>query len=227
MDEFKVRTSRPYDSPLRREQARVTERRILAAAERLLLERGYAGVSIAAIAAEAEVSAQTIYKTFGTKAALTKRLYDVTLVGDDEPVPLAERPEFRALVAEADPRRALVIYARIGRLINERLGHLYAVILAGAQAGDEDLRALVAVTEQERLTGTCRLAAVLARAGALRPGLTVGRAGDLLWALTAPELFRRLTADRGWTPDEFEDWLARAMADAVLAARQSADQAPA
>ncbi|ABW12426.1 transcriptional regulator, TetR family [Parafrankia sp. EAN1pec] len=217
MDELKAGQSRSYDSPLRREQARATERRILAAARRLLLGRGYAGVSIAAIAAEAGVSVQTIYRRLGTKAALTKHLYDVTLTGDDNPVLLAERPEFLPSATERDPRRALANYARIGCATNERLGRLYAVILAGAQAGDKDLRALVAVIEQERLTGNEQFAAFLAQLGVLRPGLTVRRASDLLWALTAPELFHRLTADRGWTPDEFEDWIVRAMADAVLA----------
>jgi AcrR family transcriptional regulator len=210
------RLQRPYQSPLRAEQARSTQVRILAAAEEMFADDGYTGSSIAAIARRAGVSAQTVYNGFGTKAALAKRLYDVRLAGDDEPVPMAQRPAFQELARETDPRRALLTYARIGRQIAERVGAVQAVLIAGAAAGDPDLADLVATTETERTIGTGHMARRLADLGALKPGLDAHRAGDLLWTLTAPEIFRRLTVDRGWSLDDYEQWLGDTMCASVL-----------
>jgi AcrR family transcriptional regulator len=210
-------SQRRYESPLRREQARDTQRRILAAAEELFLDRGYTRTSVAAIAERAEVSGQTVYNAFGTKAALAKRLYDVRLAGDDEPIPMAERPVFQQLARERDPLRALLTYARIGRQLAERVGAVQAVLAAGAAAGDPDLAALVTTTDTERSIGTGHMARRLAELHALKPGLYVERAADLLWTLTAPELFRRLTVDRGWSLDEYEQWLGDTMCASLLA----------
>lgn len=208
--------SRRYDSPLRREQARLTERRILDSAGALFVDLGYAGTTMARIAVDAGVAAQTVYKAFASKAALAKRLYDVTLAGDDDDVPLGDRPEFTTVRSDPDPRRALAAYARVGRLVAERLNPLYGVLLAGAQAGDEDLRALVEVTERERMTGTGFMARRLAELDGLRPGLPVRRANEILWALTGPELQRRFVGECGWSYDEYETWLADTMAASVL-----------
>ncbi len=207
---------RPYRSPLREEQARDTQRRVLAAAEELFLDRGYGRSSVADIARRAGVSAQTVYNAFGTKAALAKQLYDVRLAGDDEPVPMAKRPAFQELARETDPRRALAMYARIGRQIAERVGAVHAVLIAGAAAGDPDLAVLVATTDTERTIGTGHMARRLEELRALKPGLDEQRAGALLWALTAPELFHRLTVDRNWSLDEYERWLGDTMCASVL-----------
>ena len=212
-----VGSQRRYDSPLRADQARDTQRRILAAAEELFLTRGYGRSSIAAIAQRAGVSAQTVYNAFGTKATLAKSLYDVRLAGDDEPVPMAERPAFQELAREPDARQALRIYARLGRQIAGRIGAIYAVLIAGATAGDPELAAVVETTEQERAIGTGHMAHRLGDLRALKPGLGAERAADLLWTLTAPELFRRLTVDRGWSLDAYERWLGDTMCASVLA----------
>ncbi len=59
-------TSRSYRSPLREEQARLTQRRILDATYALLLQQGYTAMTMAGVAAAAGVSAQTVYKAFGS-----------------------------------------------------------------------------------------------------------------------------------------------------------------
>jgi len=206
---------RVYQSPLREEQARETRRRVLGAAEQMFLDQGY-GTSVAAIAQRAGVSAQTVYNAFGTKAALAKRLYDVRSAGDDEPVPMAERPVFQQLAQETDPQQVLRLYAGVGRQIAERVWGLYAVLIAGATGGDPDLAVLVGTTEKERAIGTGHMARRLAQLGALKPGLGVKQAGDLLWMLTAPEPFRRLTVERGWSLDAYERWLGDTMCANLL-----------
>ncbi|MGH8929048.1 MAG: TetR/AcrR family transcriptional regulator [Egibacteraceae bacterium] len=216
MTEGPVKAQRAYDNTRRAAQARRTRRDVLDATYRLLLDQGYAGTTVTAIARAAGVSVETIYKAFGTKAALVKEVYDVTLVGDDEPVPLTGRPEFQALMAERDPRRKLAHYAHIGRVIIERLGPLYSVLLAGARSGEEELRHLVATTDAERLAGTGALTRHLADAGSLRPGLSVERAHDILWTLTSVDVYRLLVTERGWPLDDYERWLAITMQDAIL-----------
>ncbi len=209
-------TSRSYRSPLREEQARQTQRRILDAAYALLLEQGYTATTMAGVAAAAGVSAQTVYKTFGSKPALVKRVYDVTLVGDDEPIPFADRPEVRAMRAETDARRFLARYAAVGRVMVERLGPLLRVLLAGARAGDPELRAFVDTVNGERLIGAAMMVQRLVELQALRDGVGVDEARDAIWTLNSVEVWSLLTEQRGWSGDRYADWVGRAMADAVL-----------
>jgi AcrR family transcriptional regulator len=210
-----VNTSRTYDNSGRAAQARETRRRVIAAAHELLLDKGYAATKISDIATRAGVSVETIYKGFGSKAALTKQVYDVTMAGDDEPVPMSERPEFKAIVEEPDPRRKVASYAARAREVGDRLGSLLAVLLH-ARGADPDLEEFARTTAKERLVGTGMFVGLLADMGALRPGLDPERARDLLWALISPELYLLLVVERGWPPDEYERWLATAIADTLL-----------
>jgi AcrR family transcriptional regulator len=207
---------RGYDNSRRAEQARENRARILGAARDLLLADGYGRTTIGRVAAAAGVSAESVYKTFGSKAALAKAVYDVTLVGDDEPVALRDRPEFAALLAETDPRRTLELYAGVGRTLWDRLGPLLAVVLDGAAAGDRDLVEFVATIRRESHAGASGVVARLDAMGALRPGLTVERAGDELWMLIQPESYRLLVGVRGWSMDELQAWLARSAVAALL-----------
>ena len=205
---------RGYDSPLRREQARQTRGRILEAAYRLLIEQGYPATTMTAVAAAAGVSAQTVYKAFGSKAALVKQVYDVTLVGDDEPIPFAERPEVRATYAETDPRAFLARYAGLGRMLLDRLGPLLTVLTTSART--PELAEFLDTLNGERLIGTGMVAKRLEELGGLRPGLSAEQARDLIWTLNSVEVWSLLVRERGWSADEYEAWTARAFADAVL-----------
>jgi AcrR family transcriptional regulator len=208
---------RPYDSPQRREQATATRMRIVQAARTLLLQRGYASTTMADVAAAAGVAVQTVYSAIGGgKAALASQVWDITLAGDAEQVPMSARPPFQAILDDPDPHGKLQRYAHVSREIYDRLGPVARVLRAGAAAGDADLQQLVETTEQQRLTGTALLARHLDELGALRPGLSVEAAGHRLWALNAPELADGLTLRCGWSLDELEDWMADSMAHAVL-----------
>ena len=207
---------RSYDNSRRAAQARASRRRVVDAARDLLLANGYAGTTIAQVAAAAGVSAETVQKGFGTKAALAKAVYDVTLVGDDEPVPLRERPEFAALLAERDPARTLARYAAVGRTLWERIGPLLDVLMQGAQAGEPDLVAFVATIRRESHAGASGLVDHLAAMGALRPDVAVDRARDELWLLIQPEMYRLLVGERGWSLDDVQAWFTRTAAAALL-----------
>jgi len=90
---------RRYDATRRQEQARENQRRIIDAATTLFAARGYAGTSLTEIAAAAGVAVQTVYAAFGTKVNLLARAIDVSLAGDDAPVPMAEREPVRQVMA--------------------------------------------------------------------------------------------------------------------------------
>ena len=200
----------------REEQAAETRRRIVDAARDLFGTRGYAGTTIDAVATTAGVSLQTIYNSVGGKPTLLKAAYDVSLVGDHEPVPMVERPRFRAMLAASTGRQALTHYAALSREICERIGPLVAMALAQAAAGDPDLQEFATTIERERAMGTAATARFVADKFGLRDGLTTTHAADVLWTLTSHDVLRRLTEARRWTLSRYEQWLAQTMADALL-----------
>jgi AcrR family transcriptional regulator len=210
-----VKNRRSYDNRGRAEQARRNRRRIVAAAHELLLSQGYRATTMADIARAAGVSAETVYKAFKTKAALVKTAYDVALVGDDEPVPLAERPEMQALVADPDPVSKLQRYAGIARALGERIGPLVGVLLAGARGGDPDLEEFAATIDRERLFGATAIVGHLADFGGLRDGLDRDQARDTVWTLISPDVYRLLVVERGWSHDTYEHWLGDALVAAL------------
>lgn len=207
---------RAYSSAIREESARRTKRLIAQQALVLFLEHGYADTSMAAIAKAADVSTQTVYNTFGSKSELLKYLYDITLVGDDEPVPFQQRPEIQALYAQTDAREFLAGYAAIGLVLLRRLGPLMGVIRSGAAAGNADLKAHLQKTDAERLVGTTMAARHAAELGGRQAGLSEDEARDSIWMLNSVEVWELLTQHRGWSEDRYVSWVGRAMADAVL-----------
>jgi AcrR family transcriptional regulator len=207
---------RRYSTELRTEQTAVARRLILAAAGRLFVEKGYLGTTLAAVAAAAGVSVQTVYNVVGGKPALLKAVYDVTLAGDDEPVAIGDRPIFRAMHEAGNGREMLARYAEIGRQLSERVLPLVTKVLAQAASGDPDLQAFADTIEGERATGTTNMAGALSDRFGLRAGLSVQDAADILWTLTSPDLTDRLVNRRGWSWDKTEAWIGGVMADALL-----------
>lgn len=207
---------RGYRSELRTQQADQTRQRVAETAAELFVREGYAITPISAVARSAGVSAQTIYNTFGTKAALLKSAYDIALVGDATPVPLADRPEVRALYADPDAARFLHGYAQLGLTVIERVGALLLQVAAGAAVGEPDLVALRKTTDAERLVGTGMVARRLAELDALAPGLSVEQARDRIWTLNSTEVWHLLTATRGWSGAAYAEFVGDAMVAATL-----------
>src|SRR5262245_753620 len=123
-----VKPRRRYESARRREQAAATRRDILDAARRLFEEHGYTATSMAAIATEAGVALKTVYLAFETKRGVLLALWHLLLRGDEEPVPVGERPWFREVVDTPDPRRQLELAAHRSRVVKQRAGRLLEVL---------------------------------------------------------------------------------------------------
>lgn len=203
-----------YDNSARAAKARATRARVIDAARASFLDRGYAGTTIALVAEEAAVSQETIYKTFGSKAALLKAVYDVTLAGDDDDVPLAQRPEALAALQAPSGEEAIAAYAALAMTISRRTDPLVRMIM-GSRDTDAALSSFVDTIHQERRTGSAFWVGHLHAAGWLRDDLDIERAADILWALNSYEP-RWLLTDRGWSPEEFTSWLARTLCRALL-----------
>lgn len=204
--------SRPYRSELRAEQARTTRRALVRAAHELFVERGYAGTTIDAVAERARVSRKTVFTAVGGKAELLKVAWDWALVGDDEPVPMAERPEVAAMLTETDPARLVHAWTRFLAPITRRLAPLHPVMVSAARS-DPEIAALNEISEQNLLGGATSFVSSLAKLGGLRAGWTVERAAQVTTTLMDPMAFDRLVVRSGWTDEEFADWVE----DVVLA----------
>jgi AcrR family transcriptional regulator len=203
----RVESRRPYHSPRRQEQARLTQRAILDAALPLFVERGYAGTSLADIAQAAGVALKTVQAIFGTKAKLLSALWDVTVAGDDAAISVAERAWFREMLGEPDARRQLELGARVARRIKHRVGALTEVVRRAAQA-DPEIGDLWQQMQDQFLENQTMLAESLAAKGALRGGLDVAEVAEMLWTLNHPSVYYLLVYERGWSEERYEQWLA-------------------
>lgn len=200
---------RNYDSPLRDAQTAETRRRIVEAAAAEFDRLGYARASISGIAAAAVVSRETVYHLLGGKPAVLKACYDVAVVGDHLPVPVADRDEYRAMLADPDSASAA---RRFGQLSAELLGRIGPVLRVLADAAYEpELADLLARARAERLAGTRQLLATLSRADT--DTVTFAHAVDVVYALISPELALLLVDQRGWSLEAYGEWLGEQVAE--------------
>jgi AcrR family transcriptional regulator len=215
-----VKPRRAYRSSRRAEQSAQTRRDILAAAGALFRERGYVGTPMPVIAAEAGVAIETIYRTFGSKASLFKAVIDSAVAGGSTraDVPVEQRPAIRALIEETDPRRQIELYVATQPGIHRRSGALLRA-LVGASASDPELRRLWTEIEAGRHSGQARFVGLLAERGALRDGLGVEAATDILWTLCSLAVHDLLVEVRGWDSERYAGWLTETLVRELLSER--------
>lgn len=212
-----VKPSRRYQSPHRREQAAQTRRAIVAAASRLFLERGYAATTMAAIAAEAGVVVETVYRAFDGKAALFRAVVEAALAGGLEGAerPVEERPAIAAVIAEPDPTRQVELYAATQPGIHRRAGPLLRA-LRDARGLDPELARIWDEMEAWRRDGQGRFAEMLTSRGALRRGLSTASAGDIVWTLCSLAVHDLLVQERSWSSRRYGEWIASALKRELL-----------
>jgi AcrR family transcriptional regulator len=204
-----VKGTRRYDSPRRREQAAATRREILAAAQRLFEEQGYAATTMAAVAAEARVALKTVYLAFETKSGLLRALWHLLLRGDEEDSPVAARDWYRRVLEEPDPERQLRLNARNAKTVKLRIAPLIEVIRNAASI-DSDIEVLWKRIQSDFYDNQRAIVKTLHARRALRRGLDVTRAADILWTLNHPNVWQLLVVERGWSANRFEKWFADA-----------------
>jgi len=205
---------RSYDASGRRAQARARRLAMVLAARDLFERDGYRPTTIAAIAAHAGVSAESVYKGFGTKAALAKAVFDLALAGDDEPVPVAERPAMQAVWDEPDVRRKIAMFAD-GLAYRQARSARVQILIRDGRHVDDSLAPVWDKLRDEGLAGMTMLGRHLRQTGQLRAGISLDEVRDVLWNYLAIDHYERLVLSQGWPHERYTRWLTDAITSAL------------
>jgi AcrR family transcriptional regulator len=207
---------RRYDSSRRREQAAVTRRAILTAAQRLFERDGYTATSMAAVASEAGVAVKTVYLAFETKSGLMRAVWHLLLRGDEDAAPVANRAWYLEVLEERDPVAKLRLNAHNAVAVKKRAGALMEAIRTAAPA-DPDIAELWRRIQTDFHDNQRAVVEGLAGTGALKPELDVDSATDILWTINHPSTYWLLVGERGWSAEQFRGWLAATFCEQLLA----------
>ena len=205
---------RSYDASGRREQARARRLAVVLAARDLFERDGFRPTTIAAIAAHAGVSAESVYKGFGTKAALAKAVFDLVIAGDDEPVPVAERPAMQAVRDEPDVRRKIAMFVA-GLAQRQARSAGVQILIRDGRHVDDSLVPVWAKLTDEGLAGMTMLGRNLLETGQLRDGIDLGEVRDVLWNYLSIDHYERLVRTQRWSLERYSRWLAHAITSAI------------
>jgi AcrR family transcriptional regulator len=182
-----------------------TRERIADAARRLFAADGYGSTSIEAIAAEAGVAVRTVYAAFGAKREILSLICERWLEQ-------ANAQELAGQVlAEPDPARRLRGAAHWLRALYSA-GFDAVLIFEAATDESPETRALL----RSKLAGRNEVmdAMIASLKGHLR--VRVREAQAVFRAIAAPGVYRELVEESGWTPAEFERWVARTLSAQLL-----------
>ena len=208
-----VNSRRRYDSSGRRERARQTRDEIIDVARELFLSQGYGPTTVAAIAAAAHVSVETIYKSFGGKPGLVRAMIEKGLAGEG-PVPAEQRSD-HIRDSEPDPRKILTAWGAFTAELGPQVIPIFT-LARDAAGSDPDMAATldqISAARYERMNVNAR---GLYQAGHLRPGMTPEQAADIMWAYCSPELSDLLVTRRGWPAERYGAFIAQALIAALL-----------
>ena len=209
-------TKRTYDSSRRQAQANETRRHILEAARKLFIERGYAGATAEAIAAEAGVAAQTIYAIFKNKKRILVSLMNVSpATGVEDHTPTAERASVQAVSQERDRRRQLQMFAQVVANNLDQVSAVFEVMTEAAKM-EPDLDRIIQKLNKQRLENMTFAVQQFAMNGPFRDNMDEAYARDTVWTLTSGEVFLLLTRDRSWSKEKYAEWLAEMLIRALL-----------
>lgn len=203
---------RGYDAGRRRERAAERRRRVVQSAWGLFMTLGYGRSTVTAIAAEAGVSPETIYKTFGGKAGLVRAIWQDALAGSGPDH--AERRSDAMSAAASTGSEIIRGWVRLGLEVAPRAGAILALVRAAAEADPEAARLLEEI-EHGRAERMLHNALVLGEAGHLRPELSIEQARDLLLLFT-DDHYHRLVSRAGWSVDDYVATMTRLMSAALL-----------
>jgi AcrR family transcriptional regulator len=211
-----MRATRAYDATKRRaraeEERRQTRRRVLAAAQRLFVEQGFRGTTMADIASEAGVAMQSVYKAGRSKADLLQRVVELVVAGDDQDMLITERPTVGAIAEEPDARRQVEMIAALITSTQERSAPVHAALREAAALDDTVAANLEAELERRHQT----IGSVVGLIAEDRLRLPRAECVDTVWAIGSTEVYLLLRGRRGWSTDRFLDWLTRTLVDQIL-----------
>lgn len=208
-----VKKARRYDSSGRVAQALRNRTAILDAAQRQFLERGYAGTTVSAIAREAGVSVETVYKAVGGKAELVRAIYERGLIGRQQASVYERSDAMRE--QETNPANILRYWAGLIAELAPDVSPI-RLLMRSAAAGDPQLADVLEESDKERLQRMRHNARFLAKRGYLRAGVSAAEAADVLWTCTSAEFYELFVQRRGWSLRRFERFVGDLLVAALL-----------
>jgi AcrR family transcriptional regulator len=207
---------RSYRSPLRERQAAESRGAVLSAARELFLAQGYGSTTVEQVARRAGVSKSAVFAAVGNKQTLLKTVRDVALAGDEDPVPVRDRPSAQRARAATGIRATLDEIAVHIAAVHERSAPVDEVLRGAAATGEPELRDLWTAALEQRRTGAGLMVDLLASKGRLRPGLGRAAAVDILSLFMAPDTHTWLVTRCGWSTDDYAHWLRASLATQLL-----------
>jgi AcrR family transcriptional regulator len=205
---------RPYDASRRQAEARARQGRVVDAARELFLQRGYGATTIGDIAEAADVSVQSVYAAFESKAGILSRAVETVISGGEAAPPVLEQPAGRAILAEPDLAKRLQSIVHLARLSHERAAALIQLV-ENARASDPALGALASKIDASLHQDASAFVAALPTK-TLRRDITRQEAVDLLYMLVAARNWNALMEHCGWTPEQYERWMSDTIARLLL-----------
>lgn len=204
---------RPYHSRVRQRQAKETRQRILAAARELLASKGYARMTVEAIAEAAEVSPKTVSAVVGSKTAILAQLVSELVNPDTFATHIQHLLDQLRTIQEPVQRLELVV--QITRRVYESLISEFELLRTEGVVAHE-LAELAQQIEARRHQRQAYLIADLHEQGALRHDLSPEEATDVLWSLTSYDMYRLLVMKQGWDASRYERWLTNLLIEHLL-----------
>ena len=202
--------------PRRAARARQTRQQVVIAASDCFVESGYPVTTMADIAARAGVAVQTLYASFKTKRALLAQAIDIAIAGDDDPVPVNDRPWMQPVWTATTGPETVRAYAGAVRLIQDRTARLFRA-LDMAAASEPELHELWVGARERRRTGAAGVVRAAAGRTPLIDGLELDRAIDIVWIFNGHDVYLNLVDGCGWSAAAYESWLGDSLTTMLFA----------
>jgi AcrR family transcriptional regulator len=178
-----------------------TRAQILEAARAMFEEHGYHGAGLEAVARKAGVSRQAIYLHFPSKAELLAALH-MQIFGTDV-VPAIERHPITDSTSALDALDATIA------VDTEVVSTVWRIseVLAVARRQHPEVEQTLNPRDDERYGELLNLGHRLEKEGELPPAIGVALFADMLWGLMNTGTYRNLVIERGWSLDEYRQWV--------------------
>ncbi len=206
---------RKYDSSRRQAQALESQVQIIESAKKLFVTSGYSGVSIEAIAREANTSPETIYSVFKNKRTILARAMDQAAGTGDSPIPVMLQSYIQEVTSERNQRRQIQMFASRMRIFFSHIAPLVEVMRDAAKT-EPEIKKLLNKYLSDRYQGMSFFIDCLMANGSLRSGLSKLSAVETIWTLASAEIYNMLVGDRGLSEEEYEIWLSDTLTRLLL-----------
>jgi AcrR family transcriptional regulator len=209
-------TKRPYDARRRRERAeeerRATRQRVVEAARKLFLARGYVATTMGDIAQEAGVALQSVYNVGQSKADLLHLVTDLAVSGDEQEVMLLDRPDFAAISVESSAERQVQMIAALIAATMERLAPVWVAYREAAVVDARAAANLIAAHRRRHDT----FAGMIRMLPEERLREPPEESTATAWAIGSIDVFLLLRSVLEWDPARYSEWLSRTLVNQLV-----------